>query len=159
MFKKALEVVRAPTAAAEVWGALGDAYRFLPQSGEQMREAYARAIELAEKELMVNPNDGRKWARIATWRVVTDKNKALKDISEALRLSPRDNLVLARAASVYEQNEMRLEALAAAESAIELGFPPRMLEGRPPLERLVQDARYKAFIEKRPRDLWNVPRQ
>jgi tetratricopeptide (TPR) repeat protein len=149
MYKKATELM--PT-DARAWGSLGDSYRFFPEFGEEMRDAYAHAIELTEKELMVNPNDGRKSARIATWRVVADKNRALKDISEALRLNPRDYFVLSRAAVLYEQHGMRDEALAFAKAAIELGFSVHELENWPPLERLVQDPRYKAFIKNRPRE-------
>jgi hypothetical protein len=49
-----------------------------------MRDAYAHAIELTEKELLDNPRDGRNWARLAVWRVVTDQRKALKEIRDAL---------------------------------------------------------------------------
>ena len=120
MYKKAADLTPDPRA----WAALGDVYRQVPQSADAMRDAYAHAIELIEKELLVKPGDGRNWARIATWRVVTDHENALNDIREALRLSPEDGFVQARAASVYEQSGMRDRALAAVKAAVELGFLP-----------------------------------
>jgi len=146
MYKKAIQLL--PTYAI-AWGGLGDAYRQMPESEEAMRDAYAHAIELTEKELHVNPQDGRTWIKIAMWRVVTDKKTALKEIREALRLSPDDSFVVARAASVYAQSSMHNEALAALERAIELGYPLSELETWPPLEQIMQDPRYKAFMEAR----------
>jgi hypothetical protein len=105
----------------------------------------------------VNPSDGKNWARIASWRVVIDQKKALEEIRQAVRLSPQDNFVLARAAEVYEQIGMRDEALAAVESAIELGFPRYQIEGSSDLVRLVQDKRYRAFIKKRAPETLPVP--
>jgi len=144
MYQKATQLM--PTGAA-AWAALGDLYRRMPQSENAMRGAYAHAIELTERELLVNPSDGQNWARLATWRVVTEHEKALNDIREALRLSPEDGFVQARAASVYEQSDMRDRALAAVKAAVEVGFSRAELESWPPLQRLLQDPRYKAFIE------------
>src|SRR5262249_15164592 len=112
---------------------------------------YAHAIELFEKELLVNPRDGRNWARLALCRVVTDKKQALKEIRDALHWSPNDSFVLARAASVYEQSDMRDEALSAVKAAIELRYPLAEIESWPPLAPLLQDPRYRAFIKERAR--------
>jgi len=148
MYKKAIQLL--PTYAA-AWGGLGDAYRRMPKSKKAMRDAYAHAIELTEKELLVNPRDGRTWTKIAMWRVATDKKKALKEIREALRLSSDDSFVQARAASVYAQSGMDNKALTALERAIELGYPLAELESWPPLEQLMHGSGYKAFMEERAR--------
>jgi tetratricopeptide (TPR) repeat protein len=144
---------------ARPWAALGDVYLVMPQPqyAEEMRRAYTHAIDLIENELIVNPKDGRNMARIASWRVVMDKERALKEIGEALRLSPHDNFVLAHAAEVYEQSGMRDAAWAAVKSAIELGFSRYEIESWSKLVRLVQDERYVAFIQKRSSESSPVP--
>ncbi len=123
-----------------------------------MREAYARAIELTGKELTVNPRDARNRARIASWQVFIDKTLALKEIRQALQLIPSDGFVQSRAALVYEQNRMREEALAALKSAIQFGSSMEEIQGWPPLEQLMQDPRWKAFIEKKPAESLPVPK-
>ena len=120
-------------------------------------EAYAHAIKLTENELNVNPRNAKNWARIASWRVVSDKDRAIKEIGEALRLNPRDNFVLARAASVYEQSGMREEALVAVNSAVELGFPVAQLRSWPVLAQLLQDPRCTLAVEKKPTDGPSAP--
>src|SRR5260370_18581261 len=139
------------------WAALADAYAFVPHTFEQVRDAYAHAIALIEKELIVNPRDGKNWARIANWRVVTDKNKALREIADALRLSPGDNFVLSRAASVYDQSGMREEALSAATAAAERGYSAQGIPSWPALAQLLQDPRCTLTTEGRPIESASVP--
>src|SRR5262249_51370893 len=45
---------------------LGDAYRRLGRVDES-RVAYREAIRLTEKELEINPRDGRNWSRLAVY--------------------------------------------------------------------------------------------
>ncbi len=147
MYKKATELT--PT-EARPWAALADNYVYVPHSAGQVRDAYAHAIELTEKELIVNPRDARNRARIATWRVSTDKKTALREIADALRLSPGDNFVLSRAASVYEQSGMREEALAAVKAAVERGYSVEEIRSWPPLAQLLQDPRCTLTVEGKP---------
>jgi len=153
-YKKATEL--APT-DPRGWAALGDSYRFVPESSDKLRDAYAHAIELTEKELAVNPRDARNRARVANWCIYTDKIRALKEIREALELNPRDGFVQSRAALVYEQSEMREEALVAVKSAIELGYSIEEIQNWPPLEQLLQDPRYTGFLEQKPKEGLTVP--
>jgi serine/threonine-protein kinase len=154
MYKKATELE--PSEAVS-WATLGEAYARGPDSLDQTREAYAHAIKLTENELNVNPRNAKNWARIASWRVVSDKDRAIKEIGEALRLNPRDNFVLARAASVYEQSGMREEALVAVNSAVELGFPVAQLRSWPVLAQLLQDPRCTLAVERKPIDGPSAP--
>jgi tetratricopeptide (TPR) repeat protein len=164
LYRKAIELT--PTSAIP-WAALADMYvsGFVRQRPDQLRDTYANAIEVTE-EMMVTQRDENGLpvrfsksffrARIASWRVLTDKTRALKEIREALQLTPRSSPVLARAALVYEQSGMRDEALAFMKSAVELGYPRHTLEGwpppeplDPPLDRallLVHDPRYEAHV-------------
>ncbi len=154
MYKKSSELM---PSEGRTWAALADAYAFVPHTFDQVRDAYAHAIALIEKELIVNPRDGKNWARIANWRVVTDKNKALREIADALRLSPGDNFVLSRAASVYEQSGMREEALAAATAAVERGYSAEEIRSWPALAQLLQDPRCTLTTEGKPIESASVP--
>jgi TolB-like protein/Flp pilus assembly protein TadD len=49
------------------WGRLGDAYRFIPGEEENARTAYERGIELAERDLSINPSDWETLARLTTY--------------------------------------------------------------------------------------------
>ncbi len=147
MYKKATEM---NPSEGRPWAALADTYRFLPHSPDQVKDAYAHAIALIEKELNVNPRDGKNWARIANYRIVTDPKRALREIADALRLSPGDNFVLSRAALVYEQSGMREEALAAAKAAVERGYSIDEIRRWPPLAQLLQDPRCTFALEGKP---------
>jgi superkiller protein 3 len=127
------------------WSGLGDAYRWMKEVG-LAADAYRHAIALAEGEKLLRPQDARLRSNIASRLILTDKKKALVEISEALRLNSRDSFVQARAALVYEQNGMRRKALAAVESAIKLGFSIEEIENWPPLEKLRGDPYYRTVI-------------
>jgi Flp pilus assembly protein TadD len=127
------------------WSGLGDAYRWMKEVG-LAADAYRHAIALAEGEKLLRPQDARLRSNIASGLILTDKKKALVEISEALRLNSRDSFVQARAALVYEQNGMRRKALAAVESAIKLGFSIEEIENWPPLEKLRGDPYYRTVI-------------
>lgn len=66
--RRALEI--APENYTE-WGNLGDAYRFVPGRERDARQAYERAIELAEQELLINPDDLGAVTRLSTYYVFT----------------------------------------------------------------------------------------
>ena len=64
--RRALEL--APEYHAE-WGRLGDAYRFLAGREREAQEAYLRAIEFAENERRVNPDDLEVMTRLSNYYV------------------------------------------------------------------------------------------
>ena len=103
-------------------------------------------MALKEDELRTRPRDGKAHAMIASWLILTDKRRALREIRQAQQLQPRNPGVQAQAASVYEQLYMRKEALAAVAAAIKLGFAVVELQNWPTLENLRQDPRYKRMV-------------
>lgn|GEM_PF-703237 len=143
LYKKAVELY--PTEGA-YWGALGDAYRLVPGMVDYAVDAYEQAVLLKERELQIRPGDARLRADIASWLTLTNRRKALNEIQQALRLSPRNARVQATAASVYEQIGKRDQAIAAVEEAVKLGFAVAELQNWPPLEKLLLDPRYKRIL-------------
>jgi tetratricopeptide (TPR) repeat protein len=143
LYKKAVELN--PTEGA-YWGALGDAYRLVPGMVDYAVDAYQQAVLLKEGELRIRPGDARLRADIASWLTLTNRRRALHEIQQALRLSPRGARVQATAASVYEQIGERDQAIAAVGKAVKLGFAVAELQNWPPLEKLRLDPRYKRIL-------------
>jgi serine/threonine-protein kinase len=134
-----------PTDGAN-WGAVGDACRFVSGMLDCAINAYERAVLLKEEELQIRPGDARLRADIASWSTLSNRRKARLEIRKALQLNPQDPRVQATAATVFEQLDMRDEAIAAVERAITLGYSLVELRNWPPLEKLRLDPRYKRII-------------
>jgi tetratricopeptide (TPR) repeat protein len=82
-----------------LWGNLGTVYRHLPGNEKKARDAFEKAIALAEKELEAMKTDNNTRANLAEyWAKLGDKDKALAEISqipEASRPAFADRIVLA----------------------------------------------------------------
>jgi eukaryotic-like serine/threonine-protein kinase len=130
---------------ARLWGNLGDAERWSGQAAEAGQD-YRRAIALLDKEIVANPRNGETRSRRAMHRsALGEREDALSDISESLRLSPRDGLAQFRAALVYEEQAMRDRALEAVGAALAQGYSLEAIRKAPPLQSLRDDARYTAL--------------
>jgi tetratricopeptide (TPR) repeat protein len=154
MYKKAVEL---NSDDPDLWGNLGDAYRWGTGKSEEFEPAYRRAIALSEKQLESNPMDTYTRAKLAmfwsdleaTQRPAGAAQAALRQISEALRPNPTDGFVLARAAVVYEQCRMREQALATVKAAIKAGYAIAEIRNWPSLAELRRDPRYQEAIDNR----------
>jgi len=93
-----------------LWGNLGTVYRHLPGKEQKAREAFEKAIGLAEKQLEAMKTDNNTRANLAEyWAKLGDKKKALAEIAqipEASRGAFADRIVLA-----YELSGERERAL------------------------------------------------
>jgi TolB-like protein/tetratricopeptide (TPR) repeat protein len=71
------------------WGHLADAYRFLQGNEQNARDAYAKAIQLAERELTINPASLVTIGRLSMYYAYTGQaDKAREQIDRMLELSP-----------------------------------------------------------------------
>jgi len=105
--------------------------------------AYRHAISLAEQQLAVNQRDAPLRARLATYRIaVGDRDRALEDADEAIRIAPADGYVLFQTALVYEQSGDRVRALQGISRAIASGYSKLEIEQAPALDELRRDPRY-----------------
>lgn len=95
----------------EFWGNYASAVKWSKEmNGEQ--ELYLTAIEKAEAQLEVNPNDAVVLSNIAVfYSDLGNKEQANKYIEKALGLNQENNDVLINAVSTYENLDMRAEAL------------------------------------------------
>ena len=132
------------------WGNLAEAYRVTPQLADMAAGVYTKAAALAEEERVKNRDDAWLLSNLAHYYARLGRNSlALREITEARRLDPHDVEVLYRSVSVYEILERRNEALAAADAALQGGYPCDVMREAPDLHELRKDHRYHRIEETR----------
>jgi len=132
-----------------IWGNLADARRYTPGYSEKALEAYQRAIQLAEEQLAVNPNDALIRSRLAAYFAKSGNyKKALDEISRALNLKPNDVEILLKSVLVYELSKQRDHALKAFQEYIERGGSTEEVSKDPYLSELRTDPRYQKLIKR-----------
>ena len=101
---------------------LGDALARLGR-GAEARAAYARAAELTEAELKVNPQDARGLGMLAVYlQKAGDQERASARINEAMSRAPNDVDVLYRAAVIQALQGRGDEAMKYLRRAVEAGY-------------------------------------
>jgi tetratricopeptide (TPR) repeat protein len=97
------------------WGRLAESYRALDENEAKQKEAYATAIPLAESTLVINDQDWRTSAMLATYYLYSEReDDAQRQIETALSISKRHPEALLYAALVYHalgDQEATLETL------------------------------------------------
>ncbi|MEP4148717.1 MAG: tetratricopeptide repeat protein [Halioglobus sp.] len=140
-YSKALEL---SPENADVWGALGDSYRFSSQTAELALPTYARALELSQQRLRINPSDGDTFALIGHYYAASgDKESALANIEKAIELSPQSFSVHYAAAKALCSLGDPEEALGYIEKAIQYGYPRELLRADGSLRELTSNPRFE----------------
>jgi TolB-like protein/Flp pilus assembly protein TadD len=150
-FDKAAEVYREASELApedfEIWGSLGDAYRYTGENDELAHAAYEKAIELGEKMRAINSADALIIAPLAQYYAHSGNAKrAAALIEEAVELAPENTYVHYFAAVTHVSLGNNEAAVAAIEEAIELGYPVELLEPDVGLAPIIGDGRVQAAI-------------
>jgi len=97
-----------------LWGNLADACHFVPGYEEKSKQAYERAIELAEKALLADRGNAALRSSLAVYLVKKGEVKrALVEMAEALRVQPGDPAIILKSVIVYELSGKREKALEA----------------------------------------------
>ena len=134
-----------------VVGNLADCYRQVPELSSKAPATYARAIQLAERQLSLNPKDSNALKSLAFYRAASgDRKQALRDIEKARSLAPDNTTVAFKAVLVYEILGQRKQALAGLEKVLEAGFAISQVEREPDLAQLRQDPRYDTIKSRFP---------
>jgi len=142
-----LNATRIAPGNALFWGNLGDAYRWDPTLAVKAPETFRHAIDLAQREIAVNPRDGQLHSKIATWWAALGARKeAASEIERAVETAPGDGLVHFNAALVYEQLGQRARALDALRAAVRAGYPPAEIRKTRLLTNLRGDPRYPSVV-------------
>jgi serine/threonine-protein kinase len=120
------------------WGNLAGVYARMKGSGDQTKQTFARAIELAEQSRKDNPRDPSVHGSLATYYAEAGNAPlAWQRIETALTLAPNNPEIQAQAAEVYEAFGQHTKALAFAKEALALGYPRQELEQNPDLSHVM----------------------
>ena len=124
-------------------GNLARAYRDAGM-GAKAGPVAQQAIDLALKQLAINPKDAETMAELAWIHAETnDAASARKELNTALQLAPANGAVLLRAVLVNELTGDRDRAIAALDSLAKTGTYLQEVQRQPELKALRDDARYK----------------
>ncbi|MFZ2508296.1 MAG: tetratricopeptide repeat protein [Steroidobacteraceae bacterium] len=130
MFRKAIEITPADH---RLWGNLADAQYFGSRAGEAS-QAYRRALELVDGELVVNPRHAVNQAQAAYYLTrLGDRDRARQCIGIALAEGESDNNVYYYVALAELGLGEVPTALVHARRAQELGYPEKLMRAAPEL--------------------------
>jgi serine/threonine protein kinase/Flp pilus assembly protein TadD len=132
------------------WGNLAHARRWDAGLASRAPDAYRRAIDLGERDVISNPRNANLQARMAEyWAALGEKTKSLSAIARAEALARKSGYVQYRAALVYEESGNRKRALRALKSSMEFGYSLEEIQSAVPLNKLRDDPRYRELLAKR----------
>lgn len=125
-------------------GNLADAYRWAPGQAASAAKSYRQALQLAEQQLVLNPNDADLRATVAVYYAkLPDRERSLAEVARARRLAPMQPKVLFKSALVYELTGQRDPAINALDLALQAGYSIAEIRAEPELGELRKDARYE----------------
>ena len=143
--KKALEL---RPQKYDYWGNLADGYRMIPGRSANAAASYKQAIQLAEKQLQINPNDSDVLSSLATYYARTnDPVGARKYLERALKEKPEDVDVLRIACLVYLEESNRQEAMRWLQKAVTAGYARELLLANPELNSLHSDPQFERLAK------------
>ena len=151
-FDKAAEMYRKASELApddfEIWGSIGDAYRYAQGHDELEARAYEKAIELGERLLAINSSDPLIIAPLAQYYAHTgNSDRAEELIDEAVALAP-DNYYVHYFSAVTNVSLGNYDAaVAAIEKAVEFGYPANLLKPDAGLAPIIGHSRVGAVIK------------
>jgi tetratricopeptide (TPR) repeat protein len=145
MFQKAVE--QAPE-DYELWGNLGDAYRFTSELQELAVPMYQNAIKLALAHLEVNPSDANTLALIGHYYAAAgNREQALLYNARATALAPRDMAVNYHSAVMLSTLGELEPAMAALARAVELGYSKDLIAADAGLAPLRKTGDYLRLVD------------
>ena len=128
------------------WGFLGDAYRFIEGEEENAAEAYDRAIQLAERRLVIDPTDWRSVGKLGMYYAYAGRpDEALAQVEKLLELRSDST-------AYYYVTRVRLQvgdikgAYEALEWAVEGGWSRAQLASDPDVVALRGETGYAELL-------------
>ena len=127
-----------------LWRNLGAARHWAPGERDKAREAFEKAVQLAELDRKVNPRQPSLLAQLAdAYSMLGKRAEALDAATAAERLTTTDADAAFALVSAYEQLGERTLALKWLGRAIANGYSLEAIERSPSLAALRKDARYQ----------------
>ena len=131
------------------WGNLAAAYDVLPDEEEKTAECYAKAIELAEKQLKFRQHDAGLLASLACYCAeLGDSARTWDYLGRSMELLPEDDRVMFDVGLAHEVMGDRDVALDWIGRAMESGFSKVQVETTPGLRGLCSDERYRRLTHR-----------
>jgi len=130
-----------------IWGALGDAYRFIDGKEAESNAAYDTAIRLAELEYEVNSKNieiTSALARIYATRNHTEKSERF--IKLALEISQEEMYVWYEVSLAYLALGQNQAAIEAVERLLEMGYPVNVLANDAMFSALAENSRFRKLV-------------
>jgi TolB-like protein/tetratricopeptide (TPR) repeat protein len=130
------------------WGALADAYRFMPGEEDNARDAYEEAIRLAKQHLAINPTDWATVARVGLYYAYTGRNEQSAAEFEKLPDRTPETIVhyfVARARLQMGDVDGALDGL---KKLIESGWIPKLLVADPDFAALRGMVEFERLMKK-----------
>jgi tetratricopeptide (TPR) repeat protein len=129
-----------------IWGNLGDAYRKLGADAKAV-EAYTRSLNLARKQLDLNPNDATANCYVATNLAKTGRApEAVVEARKAIALEPTSPDVLSEAAVVFALAGQDAESLRLLRRAVGGGFCREIVAAQPEFERFRDNPEFRSIV-------------
>lgn len=138
------QAVKMGQRSATLLSSLAHLYRLVPELAPKAAKASADAIDVALRQIGVNPHDAEARADLA-WLYAErgDRQLALREITAALKEAPESGFVLFRSVLVNELTGNRKEALVAYDSLAKTGGLLTEVNHRPELKALRNDPKFK----------------
>jgi len=131
-----------------LWGNLASAYYWSPGKRNQSLSVYERALELAEVQNEINPNNPDVIISMAGYEAQLGNDDQAKIYAQqALDNAPDNATIMYLAGSVYEQIGDRSKALSWIKSAIDAGYSKSDILNQPELQELMRDPRFQEILK------------
>ncbi|HYC89587.1 MAG TPA: protein kinase [Thermoanaerobaculia bacterium] len=129
------------------WRNLGDAYRWIPGQTEKSRRAYARAIELSDEAIKVDPSDARAYlSRATSLAKIGRLREARSAIVRAMELQSKNARAAYEAAVIANIAGDEEEAVTRLEQTLRLGYNADDVLRDPEFANLKKSGRLEAII-------------
>ncbi|MBD3219534.1 MAG: tetratricopeptide repeat protein [candidate division Zixibacteria bacterium] len=144
MYEKALSI---NDSDYRVWMNLAGAYDRMQSDKNSDSSAYMKAIQMAEIQKSVNPDDPVVLSHLAeAYAAMQMHDKAIDHIERALLIEPDNVNYYVSAGFVYESAKMREEAVTWIKKALENGVPAQRIKNVPEFDSLISDPAISEYI-------------
>jgi len=128
-----------------IWGFLADSYYWGYNEPQIARNHYETAIEKAEEQLRVNPDNLEVLADLgAYYSMIIKREDALSIVKQIEAVSVTDFEIMARLAEIYENLNLRDQALQWINKAKSAGYTLTENQPNPSFKNLVADERFRS---------------
>ncbi|HEY6970042.1 MAG TPA: protein kinase [Candidatus Angelobacter sp.] len=143
-YERALQI---PPIEYFMYGNLAEAYDQITGKQEESRNNYTRALEFAQQQLSVNPNDSSVLLDAAFYSAMLGQRAPAENYRVAgLKLAARDPHLRLRSAQVLAQLHQDSRAIGELEQALKMGLSATEIANNPFWQRFAVYPKYQALL-------------